>query len=138
MESVRHSTDLLRPPIGAGVAFVMREKHGASPLKTFKVETSSVLDRVKVFMPAMQQAQEELRDKMAEELDIEVVDDAKPHIQMELAMVPLASSSGSSGTDDDTSSDSDDGGKPQQPVVLKLPKKISAKKHCIEELEQNK
>ena len=33
-------------------------------------------------MPAMQQAQEELRDKMAEELDIEVVDDAKPHIQM--------------------------------------------------------
>ena len=42
----------------------------------------SVLDCVKVFIPAMQQAQEELRDKMAEELDIEVVDDAKPHIQM--------------------------------------------------------
>ena len=53
-------------------------------------------------------------------------------------MVPLASSSDSSGADDDTSSDIDDGGQPQQPVVLKLPKKISVKKHRIEELEQNK
>ena len=65
MESVRHSTDLLRPPIGAGntpcrvvdikkkllllfgvagVAFVMREKRSASPLKTFKVETSSGIE----------------------------------------------------------------------------------------------
>ena len=33
-------------------------------------------------MPAMQQAQEELKGKMAEELDIEVVDDMQPHIQM--------------------------------------------------------
>eukprot|EP00731_Ephydatia_muelleri_P000722 Em0001g722a len=120
------------PDPSPGVApFLLDPSPGVAP---FLLDPSPVLDRVKHFMPAMQQAQEELKGKMAEELDIEVVDDMQPHIQMELAVVPLASSDSGSG---DTSSDSEDGDLPQPPV-LKLPKTRRAKKRCIEELEPSK
>lgn len=59
------------------------QQHLATPLPP-----SSVLDRVKAFLPSMQQANEQLAQALAtqpETLDIENVDEGTPHIEMDLA-----------------------------------------------------
>jgi len=83
--------------------------------KIFKVEPSSVLKRVKDFLPKMKEADEalekELHVKCASELDIENVEDSAPYIEMSLALIETEedeNKGSSEESDDNENVDSDE------------------------------
>eukprot|EP00030_Apusomonadida_sp_AF-17_P000009 a10168_44.p2 GENE.a10168_44~~a10168_44.p2 ORF type:complete len:172 (-),score=55.40 a10168_44:187-642(-) len=59
-----------------------------APVKpeTFRVPPSSVLERVRGFLPTMQRANQELVGRDPSEISIEVADESEPHIELELGL----------------------------------------------------
>lgn len=64
------------------------DKSAPRPSPGALLPPSSVLERVKAFLPSMQQANEQLQHTVANEpkdVDIESVEEGRPHIEMDLA-----------------------------------------------------
>ncbi|XP_043823367.1 NOP protein chaperone 1 [Dromiciops gliroides] len=113
------SRELLRAGCaGAGGiqdALLLRSKGKSAGLKTVRVERSSVLERVKNFLPHIEQANRKLREEMAsgppDLFNIENVDDSlEKVIEMDVAVVEVSSSDSeelssgeSSGSEDENS-----------------------------------
>ncbi|XP_013419554.1 uncharacterized protein LOC106180183 [Lingula anatina] len=102
---------------GSNPDFLVISKKSAQPvkngLKTYRTEPSSVLSRVKSFLPKMEEAQlqiQEILKSNPEKLDIEHIDDAEAQvIEMNLALVEQEESSDTSSDENEaeTVSDSD-------------------------------
>ncbi|BDA44293.1 Uncharacterized protein new4 at N-terminal half [Coccomyxa sp. Obi] len=64
------------------------DRSAPQPIPGALLPPSSVLERVKAFLPSMQQANEQLQHTLAnqpEAVDIETVEEGRPHIEMDLA-----------------------------------------------------
>ncbi|XP_031552296.1 uncharacterized protein C12orf45 homolog [Actinia tenebrosa] len=82
------------------------------PPQTFKLQKSSVLDRVHNFLPLMAEADQKLKQDMASlpagALNIENVDDDEAHVEMSLAVVENDSSNEDSPSDSESSLSDDE------------------------------
>ena len=77
---------------------------GPEQRATYRVPTSSVLDRVRAFLPRMRESETALQERLASEgadaVCIEADDSARPHIELNLGLCELES-----GSDSDSESD---------------------------------
>ncbi|KAM9824280.1 NOP protein chaperone 1 [Neosynchiropus ocellatus] len=114
------SQDLLTCGSGAGLKDKLLLKP-AKTLQTERIPQSSVLSRLQSFLPQMAEANERLKQQIAEcpngQFDIECVEDAKRIIEMDVALVELSGSE--SDYDDSSESSEDESGLTEQ--SLKLP-----------------
>ncbi|KAM8884813.1 NOP protein chaperone 1 [Synchiropus picturatus] len=116
------SQDLLTCGSGAGLKDKLLLKPAtAKTLQTERVPQSSVLSRLQSFLPQMAEANERLKQQIAEcpngQFDIECVEDAKRVIEMDVALVELSESE--SDYEDSSESSEDESSITEQ--NLKLP-----------------
>lgn len=87
-------------------------KQSKIPPKIFKIEPSSVLSRVKGFLPKMKEAEEMLEKEIAAKstsgLDIENIADGAPYIEMNLALVEAQESSADDSLEESSASENGD------------------------------
>ncbi|KAL3048569.1 hypothetical protein OYC64_007176 [Pagothenia borchgrevinki] len=91
------SQDLLSCGNGEGLSEkLLLKPKAAKSLQTERVPRSSVLDRLQSFLPQMAEANEKLKQQMAEApagtFDIESVEEAEKVIEMDVALVELSGS----------------------------------------------
>uniref|UniRef100_F7CYC4 Uncharacterized protein n=1 Tax=Ornithorhynchus anatinus TaxID=9258 RepID=F7CYC4_ORNAN len=98
-------------------------------LQTVRMERSSLLDTVQNFLPQMERANNDLRERMAEAppglFDIENIDDSlEKIIEMDLALVEMSGSETDGELSSEESSDSDNSGPSDEVTIhnIKFPK----------------
>jgi len=106
---------------------------------TFRVPESSVLSRVRNFLPELRQAEEALQRRVAEagadSVSIEADDSERPHIEMSLGLCELDSGDDSDSSQDSQGADSDAEGVPVGPVTadnIQLPGRSSSRPRVTE------
>ena len=154
--SPQSSADLLtvgERPAGVEALLLLNKKAtppsaGPEQRSTFRIPTSSVLDRVRDFLPRMRDAQTTLQERVASEgadaVCIEADDSTRPHIELNLGLCELESGSEPEDSDSDSdseeaASDADDAAAPVGPVTaanLRLPGSGGTAKQLVTELSR--
>ncbi|KAM6896007.1 NOP protein chaperone 1 isoform 1-T1 [Lycodopsis pacificus] len=129
---------------GEGITekLLLKPKAGRS-LQTERVPRSSVLERLQSFLPQMAEANEKLKQQMADapagHFDIESVGGAESVIEMDLALVELSGSDGDSEgetSDSEEESDSAEGSEVTEQNLVLPGDKGKKKKANIQVLHQ--
>ncbi|XP_075932242.1 NOP protein chaperone 1 [Anarhichas minor] len=129
---------------GLSEKLLLKPKAGRS-LQTERVPRSSVLERLQSFLPQMAEANEKLKQQMADapagHFDIESVGGAESVIEMDVALVELSGSDGDSEDEEETSdseeeSDSAEGSEVTEQNLVLPGDKGKKKKANIQVLHQ--
>lgn len=129
---------------GLSEKLLLKPKAGSS-LQTERVPRSSVLERLQSFLPQMAEANEKLKQQMADApagcFDIESVEEAERVIEMDVALVDLSGSDSDSGEEEETSDSEEESDSGEENGIteqnLKLPgDKGKTKKANIQVVDQ--